>query len=119
MSNYPKRGDIYWANLDPTIGSEIAKTRPVLIVSNDINNQYAATVSVLPITSSTSRVYPYEVMVSPVESGLKKESKVKANQIRTIDKRRIGKQLGALSSSKMKEVDQAILIHLSINEQGI
>jgi mRNA interferase MazF len=90
MSNFPRRGEIYWANLDPTIGSEIAKTRPVLIVSNDINNQYAATVSILPITSSTSKVFPFEVKVVPSESGLNKNSKIKANQIRTIDKRRIG-----------------------------
>ncbi len=116
MSNYPKRGDIYWANLDPTIGSEIAKTRPVLIVSNNINNQYAATISILPITSNTSKIYPYEVLVNPAESGLKNESKVKANQIRTIDKRRIGKKLGALAWDKMQEINQAILIHLAIEE---
>lgn len=116
MSDYPKRGDIYWANLDPTIGSEIAKTRPVLIVSNDINNQYAATVSVLPITSNTKKVYPYEVVVTPDESGLKNDSKIKANQIRTIDKRRIGKKLGALTLAKMKEINQAILIHLAMDE---
>ena len=115
MSNYPKRKEIYWANLDPVVGSEIAKTRPVLIVSNNINNQYAATVSVLPITSNVSRVYPYEVIVSPQESGLKKDSKVKANQIRTIDKRRIGKRLGALTLVKMEEVNQAILIHLAMD----
>lgn len=116
MNNYPRRGEIYWANLDPTIGSEIAKTRPVLIVSNDINNQYAATVSILPITSTTNRVYPYEVVVSPRESGLKNDSKIKANQIRTIDKRRIGKKLGSLSLAKMEEINQAILIHLAIDE---
>ena len=116
MSSYPKRREIYWANLDPTIGSEIAKIRPVLIVSNDINNQYAATVSVLPITSNVSKVYPYEVIVSPQESGLKKPSKVKANQIRTLDKRRIGKKMGFLKSVKMKEINQAMLIHLAMDE---
>lgn len=116
MSNYPKRRDIYWANLDPTIGSEIAKTRPVLIVSNDINNQYAATISILPITSNTKKVYPYEVIVIPEESGLKNDSKIKANQIRTIDKRRIGQKLGTLTLAKMKEINQAILIHLAMDE---
>ena len=116
MSNYPKRREIYWANLDPTIGSEIAKTRPVLIVSNNINNQYAATVSVLPITSNVNQAYPYEVIISPQESGLKKPSKVKANQIRTLDKRRIGKKLGFLRSAKMKEINQAMLIHLAMDK---
>lgn len=114
MNNFPKRGEIYWANLDPTLGSEIAKTRPVVIVSNDINNEYAATITVLPITSSTDRIYPYEVGVSPKDSGLKNMSKIKANQIRTIDKVRIGRKLGELTKEKMQEVDKAMKIHLNI-----
>lgn len=115
MSNFPKRGEIYWANLDPAVGSEISKIRPVLIVSNDVNNQYASTLSVLPITSKIKKIYPYEVKISSKESGLKLESKIKANQIRTIDKRRIGKQSGVLSLPKMEEVNRAILIHLEID----
>lgn len=114
MSGFPARGEIYWANLDPVFGSEIAKTRPVLVVSNDINNQYAATVTVLPITSSTEKVYPYEIRIKSAESGLKNDSKVKANQIRTIDKRRLGRKLGALANEKMREVDDAVKIHLHL-----
>jgi mRNA interferase MazF len=116
MSHFPKRGEIYWANLDPTLGSEIAKTRPVVIVSNDINNEYAATITVLPITSSTDRIYPYEVEVTAKESGLKNTSKIKANQIRTIDKVRISRKLGELAKEKMQEIDKAIKIHLSIDK---
>jgi mRNA interferase MazF len=116
MNNFPKKGEIYWANLDPTLGSEIAKTRPVVIVSNDINNEYAATIPVLPITSSTGKVYPYEVDITPKESGLKNTSKIKANQIRTIDKVRIGRKLGELASDKMQEIDKAIKIHLNIDK---
>ncbi len=87
MSSYPKRSEIYWANLDPTVGSEIAKTRPALIISNNINNEYSSTISILPITSNVSKVYPYEVIVSPQESGLKEPSKMKANQsVRLISK---------------------------------
>ena len=62
------KGEIYWANLSPTVGSEISKTRPVLIVSNDINNQFAATVSILPITSTTAKIYPFEVFLSKAKA---------------------------------------------------
>lgn len=116
MSNQTKRGNIYWANLDSAKGSEIAKTRPVLVVSNDINNKFAATVSILPITSATKKIYPFEVLISPEESGLKSTSKIKANQIRTIDKQRIGKNIGELNAVKMNEVKVAMLIHLDLED---
>ena len=112
--NQPLKGEIYWADLNPTIESEIAKTRPVLIVSNDINNQYAATVTVLPITSSTEKIYPFEILLSKDEGGLTNESKAKANQIRTIDKQRLKSKVGKVSGSKIKEIENAILIHLNI-----
>lgn len=84
-----KRGEIYYADLNPTVGSEVAKRRPVLIVSNDANNRAASTVTVLPITSNTSRVYPFEVLLAPEAGQLPKQSKVQAQQIRTIAKQRI------------------------------
>lgn len=71
-----KRGEIYYANLSPAVGSEMDKRRPVLIVSNDINNRAATTVTILPITSNVSRVYPFEVLLNPDDSGLPKSSKV-------------------------------------------
>ncbi len=71
-----KRGEIYYANLSPAVGSEMDKRRPVLIVSNDINNRAATTVTILPITSNISRVYPFEVLLNPDDSGLPKPSKV-------------------------------------------
>lgn len=110
-----QKGDIYWANLDPTIGSEIAKKRPVVIVSNDINNRFGATVTIVPITSSTDKIYPFEVLLTENEGGLRNESKVKANQIRTIDKLRIERKIGSLNDTKLKEVEEAILIHLGID----
>lgn len=58
-----KRGDIFYANLSPTIGSKIAKRRPVLIISNDINNRAATTLTILPLTSNVSKIYPFEVLV--------------------------------------------------------
>ena len=108
------KGEIYLADLNPTVGSEIAKTRPVLIVSNDINNQYAATVTIVPITSTTEKIYPFEVSLLKGEGNLTSDSKAKANQIRTIDKLRLKKRLGKINEDKLKEIEQAILIHLEI-----
>ncbi|WP_031527213.1 type II toxin-antitoxin system PemK/MazF family toxin [Dyadobacter crusticola] len=108
------RGEIYWADLNPVIGSEIAKIRPVLIVSNDINNEYGSTLTILPITSSTAKIYPFEVKLLSSEGGLKNDSKIKANQIRTIDKMRIRERLGAITKVRMEEVNRALLIHLAL-----
>jgi mRNA interferase MazF len=115
--SHPQKGEIYWADLNPTIGSEIAKTRPVLIVSNDINNQYAATVTILPITSSTEKIYPFEILLPKGEGGLSNESKAKANQIRSIDKQRLKSRLGKISELKIREIEEAILIHLDIGKE--
>lgn len=108
------KGEIYLADLNPTVGSEIAKTHPVLIVSNDINNQYAATVTVVPITSTTAKIYPFEVFLPKDEGNLTNDSKAKANQIRTIDKLRLKRRLGKINKETLKEIEQAILIHLEI-----
>jgi mRNA interferase MazF len=108
------KGEIYLAELSPTIGSEISKKRPVLIVSNDINNQFADTVSIVPITSTTAKVYPFEVFLPKGEGNLINDSKAKCNQIRTIDKQRIQKKFGTISTKKLKDVEKALLIHLDI-----
>jgi len=111
-----KRGEIYYANLDPTVGSETAKRRPVLTVSNDSNNGAASTVTILPITSSISRIYPFEVLLDPEQSGLSKPSKVQAQQIRTISKRRIDQAaVGMLSEELMQRVDFALKLHLKLD----
>jgi len=111
---FPERGEIYLVCLDPTIGSEMSKTRPALIISNDINNQAAQTVTVIPITSSTEKVYPFETLLSSQESGLSQNSKAKCNQIRTIDKKRLVKSIGKVSRKKLKEVEDSLLIHLGM-----
>jgi mRNA interferase MazF len=111
-----KRGEIYYANLSPAVGSEMDKRRPVLIVSNDINNRAATTVTILPITSNVSRAYPFEVLLNPDDSGLPKFSKVQAQQVRTISKQRIqGEPLGTLSKELMQLVDAALKLHLGLN----
>jgi len=110
----PKRGQIWFVSLDPVVGHEIGKTRPALVISNNRNNQFADTVTVLPITSKTEKIYPFEVFLSKEETHLPKNSKVKCNQIRTVDKKRLVSLVGALSSESLKEIKQALLIHLSI-----
>jgi mRNA interferase MazF len=110
-----RRGEIYFADLSPTVGSEINKRRPVLIVSNDASNRSATTVTVLPITSNISRVYPFEIPLSPKESGLPKPSKAQAQQIRTISKGRLrGEALGKLSATIMRKAGDAICLHLDL-----
>lgn len=110
-----RRGDICLAALDPVMGSEISKTRPALIVSNDINNQFSGTLTVLPITSkSLQKIYPFEVFLQKGMGNLPKDSKVKANQIRTLDKRRFVKFIGAVDADIMRKVETALMIHLQI-----
>jgi mRNA interferase MazF len=110
-----KRGEIYYANLDPAVGSEANKRRPVLIVSNNINNRAGDVVTVLPITSNVSRVYPFEVLLLQAESGLSKDSKVQAQQIRSLAKQRIsGKAIGQLTDEKMQAIDAAMRLHLNL-----
>jgi mRNA interferase MazF len=114
-----KRGSIYLAALDPTVGREIAKTRPVLVVSNDINNEFSGTITALPLTSGhTERVYPFEVFLPKGEANLPKPSKVKADQIRTLDRSRIVKLIGSLDKESMGRVGEAIKCHLDL-EQGM
>jgi mRNA interferase MazF len=110
-----RRGEIYIAALDPVIGKEISKTRPVVVVSNDLNNQFAATVTVLPITSmNLDRIYPFEVLLPRGSGGLPKDSKVKADQIRTLDKARLAKLLGKVDQKQGSEIGKAIKIHLGM-----
>lgn len=110
-----KRGDIYYANLSPVMGSEMGKRRPVLIVSNDISNNAAATVTILPLTSNVNRVYPFEVLLNPEISGLTKPSKVQTQQVRTISKQRItGEVLGSLNEKMMVLIDAALKLHLGL-----
>lgn len=110
-----KRGEIYYADLSPTVGAEINKRRPVLIVSSNANNRAAATVTVLPVTSNVSRVYPFEVLLLAKQSGLPKDSKAMAQQIRTVSKNRLHpEKAGELGRDLLEQVDAAIRLHLAL-----
>jgi mRNA interferase MazF len=106
---FPRRGNVYIVNCDPLVGSEIAKTRPAVVIQNDISNRYSAVTIVAAISSQiTNPPYPNEVLVRAPEGGLKVDSSVRLNQIRTVDKQRLRKHVGKLSPATMRRVDQAI-----------
>jgi mRNA interferase MazF len=110
-----RRGDIYFADLNPVVGSEIAKQRPVLIVSNDANNRAASTVTVVPLTSQVNRIYPFEVLLTMDDTGLPKPSKAQVQQIRTISKQRLlGQPVGRLGIDPMQSIEAALKLHLGL-----
>jgi mRNA interferase MazF len=110
MSRPPRRGDVFWVNLDPVVGTEIRKTRPAVIVSNDSCNRYGARVVVLPITSNVDSLYPGEAMVD-VKG---RPGRALGDQIRSIDKRRLKARVSTLTADEMARVDEAIAITLSL-----
>lgn len=111
----PKRGEVYLVNFDPTVGSEIRKTRPALILQNDIANRYSPITIVAAITSRMDdELYPTEILVKPPEGGLEQESVVLLNQIRSIDRLRLVRRLGSLKPATMRNEDQAILISFGL-----
>ncbi|MCB0507552.1 MAG: type II toxin-antitoxin system PemK/MazF family toxin [Bacteroidetes bacterium] len=109
-----KRGEIWLANLDPTIGNEIQKTRPVAVVSNNKNNTYNSVVTILPITSNTKHIFSFEVLLKKGVANLPKDSKIKADQIRTIDKIRLIKKIGKVPTSYLSKINAAIQLHLDL-----
>ncbi len=110
-----KRGEVYIAALDPVVGREISKTRPVVVISNNKNNEFAGKVTVLPVTSkNVTAVYPFEVFLSQGKANLPKDSKIKADQIRTLDKSRIIKHIGSLDKNVLDTVETALKIHLAL-----
>lgn len=113
--DFPKRGEIWLVSLEPVVGHEIGKTRPALIISNDRNNQFADTITVLPLTSKTEKIYPFETLLAKKETQLPEDSKVKSNQIRTLDKKRLVKLFSRISKESLKKIEEALLIHLGIS----
>lgn len=109
-----ERGDVFLASLDPTRGQEIKKTRPVVIVSNNIANEFSNLVTVVPLTSQKlDRVFKFEVYVGELE-GLDYPSKALVQQIRAIDKSRLLSKLAKLSKDKVTRVNEALKLHLAL-----
>ena len=111
-----KRGDIWLVNLDPTIGHEIKKSRPAVIIQNNLGNKYSPITIIAPITSQNlEKIYPVEVLVlKNAATGLEKDSKVLLNQIRSIDKKRLVKRLGKVNQETIAEINDAIKISLGL-----
>lgn len=114
-----KRGEIYWVNFEPARGAEATKTRPAVIVSNDALNRTTEHrhrgVIVAPITSNTSRVLSFQVLVPAGETtGLKNDSKIQAEQIRSVSYDMIGNRIGHLDPQLQRRLDNALRVHLDL-----
>lgn len=108
-----KRGQIYYADLSPVVGSEQGGTRPVLIIQNDVGNKYSPTVIACAVTSQLTKAkLPTHIEVKQGQFGLPKDSVILLEQIRTLDKRRLKERVGELDAAAMARVDRAILISL-------
>ena len=105
-----KRSEVWWVNFDPSVGGEIRRKRPAVIISNDSSNKFLNRVQVVPLTSKTDRLYPSEALV--VFEG--KESKAMADQLATVSKIRLFKRAGVLSANDMQRIEKAVKIQLDI-----
>ena len=113
------RGEIVSVSFDPARGSEAAKTRPAVIVSNDAANATATrlgrgVITVVPITSNTTRIYPFQVLLPARQTGMRHDSKAQAEQIRSVAVERVGGRLGQLPAALITELDRALRVHLSL-----
>ena len=110
-----KRGDIYYADLSPVVGSEQGGVRPVLIVQNDVGNRYSPTVIAAAITSRRSKTnLPTHIPIEANGCGLSKDSVVLLEQVRTLDKRRLKEKMGTLNSTDMYKVDEALAVSFGL-----
>jgi len=105
-----KRGDVWWLEFDPAVGSEIKKTRPAVIVSNDAANRNLSRVVVVPLTSNTERQYPGEALIKVGQQS----SKAMADQIMAADKLRLKNRIGSLSKADVRAIEDAIKVHLGL-----
>jgi mRNA interferase MazF len=114
-----RRGDIHVVDFEPVRGSEADKRRPAVIVSNDMANATArrlgrGVITVVPVTTSVSRVYPFQVLLSATETGLEQDSKAQAEQVRSIAVERVGVHLGVVPADVLAALDEALRLHLGL-----
>ena len=115
-----KRGELYYADLSPVVGSEQGGVRPVLVVQNDVGNKYSPTVIAAAVTSQINKAkLPTHIELKAEDYGLSKDSVVLLEQIRTLDKRRLKERIGELSFSTMQKVDVALLISLGFAQKTV
>ena len=114
------RGEIRWVDLEPVRGAESDKRRPGVVVSNDGANTTASrlgrgVVTVVPVTTNVERIYPFQVLLAARATGLARDSKAQAEQVRAVDMARLVNRVGKLSTAEVAELDGALLVHLSIS----
>lgn len=105
-----KRGEVWWVNFDPSVGGEIQKTRPAVIVSNNPSNKNLNRVQVVPVTGNTDKLYPCETYITVK----KKSAKAMADQIMTVSKERLINKIGALSEEEMLDIDHILKVQLAL-----
>lgn len=110
MSRPPRRGEVYWVTLDPVVGTEIRKTRPAVIVSNDSCNRHGTRVVVLPVTSNVGSLFPGEALIT-IKG---KQGRALGDQIRSIDKSRLKARASTLTAAEMARIDEALAITLAL-----
>lgn len=114
-----ERGDIYWVSLDPAVGSEQARRRPAVIVSSNAANSAAerrgrGVITVVPVTSRLGFLFPFQVLLRAKETGLDRDSKAQAEQVRSISTERLETRAGRVNPARMREIDDALRLHLSL-----
>src|SRR5579884_35455 len=114
-----RRGDIYWVDFEPVRGSEVNKRRPAVVVSNDAANRAAerrgtGLVTVVPITSNTDRVLPFQTLLKAAECGLPRDSKAQAERVRTVAVERLAGRIGAVPAASLRRLDDALRLHLAL-----
>jgi mRNA interferase MazF len=113
------RGEIHLVDLDPSVGSEANKTRPAIIVSNDGANRTAqrlgrGVITIVPVSTNVDRIYPFQVHLPSLRTGLDRESKAQAEQVRSIDVTRVGRLIGMTSPDLLHDLDEALRLHLGL-----
>ena len=114
-----RRGELRWVDLDPVRGNESDKRRPAVIVSNDGANTTASrlgrgVVTVIPVTSNTERVYPFQVLLDAAATGLVRDSKAQAEQVRSVSVERVGDLIASLDADTVRALDDALRLHLEL-----
>jgi mRNA interferase MazF len=119
MESSMRRGDVYWVDLEPVRGSEADKARPAIIVSNDAANRAAertggGVVTIVPVTSRTDRVFPFQVLLTAADCGLSSDSKAQAEQVRAVAAQRLQNRIGTIPAASLRQIDDALRIHLAL-----